>query len=254
MENNKENKNVHVGHRQRLRARAIETNLEGFEEHQILELLLTFVIPQKDTNPIAHLLIKEFGSLSGVLNADLKELAKVKGISEYSASFLVLLKDVFRKYKQSSVRSITTIKNTKEAIEVCKSELADLLEERVLVICVDNSNKVINKKIIAVGDDNKTTVSIRKIVDIVVRTNTSNIILAHNHPNGISKPSAEDDVTTKNLVFSLALSGVTILDNIVVGTDGCYSYFANGKLSEYYDSVNKGKMFAFNQNSVTYEK
>ncbi len=252
MENN--TKNLHAGHRKRLRERAIETNLEGFEEHQILELLLTFVIPQKDTNPIAHLLIKEFGSLSGVLNADVNDLVKVKGVSEYSASFLILLKDVFRKYKQSSTKSITTIKNTKEAIEVCKSELADLLEERVLVICVDNSNKVINKKIIAVGDDSKATLSIRKIVDVVVRANTSNIILAHNHPNGASTPSAEDDVATKNLVFSLALSGVTILDNIIVGCDGCYSYFANGKLSEYYDSVNKDKMFAFNQSNIDYKK
>lgn len=254
MENNKEIKNIHVGHRQRLRARAIETNLEGFEEHQILELLLTFVIPQKDTNPIAHLLIKEFGSLSGVLNANITDLQKVKGVSEYSASFLVLLKDVFRKYKQSAAKSVVSIKNTREAIEVCKSELTDLLEERVLVICLDNSNKVISKKIISIGDDNKTTVSIRKIVDIVVRSNSSNIILAHNHPNGKCTPSAEDDVTTKNLVFSLALSGVTILDNIVVGNDDCYSYFASGKLNEYYNSVNNGKMFAFNQNSVKYEK
>ena len=246
--------NIHSGHRKRLRDRAIETNLDGFEEHQILELLLTFVIPQKDTNPIAHELINEFGSLSGVLNANINDLNKVKGISEYSASFLVLLKDVFRKYKQSSVKSIKTIKNTREAIEVCKSELGDLLEERVLVVCVDNSNKIISKKIISVGDDNKTTLSIRKIVDVVVRSNSSNIILAHNHPNGVCEPSAEDDVTTRNLVFSLSLSGVTILDNIVVGSDACYSYFASGKLSEYYNSANNGKMFAFNQDSAKYEK
>lgn len=249
-----ENKNLHSGHRERLRTRALETNLNGFEEHQILELLLGYVIPRKDTNPIAHELIKEFGSLSGVLNAEINDLTKIKGVSNYSASFLVLLKDVFRKYKQSQVKDVTTITNTRQAIEICKSEIADLPQENILILCVDNSNRVTLKKIISTGFSNKTTISIRKIIDVVVKNNSNNIILAHNHPNGKMTPSPEDDETTKNLVFTLALSDIVVLDNIIVGIDGCYSYFVSGKLSEYYDNIKQKKFMAFNQNKVKYDK
>lgn len=249
-----ENKNIHSGHRERLRARALETNLEGFEEHQILELLLGFVIPRKDTNPIAHNLIKEFGSLSGVLNAEVNDLTKVSGVSNYSASFLVLLKDVFRKYKQSQVKNIKTITNTREAIQICKSEIGDLAQENILILCIDNSNRVAYKKILATGFSNTTSISIRKIVDVVVKSNSSNIILSHNHPNGTQNPSPEDDDTTQKLVLTLGLSGINILDNIIVGNDGCYSYFVSGKLSKYYENIKDNKILTFNQNKVKYIK
>lgn len=245
---------IHTGHRSRLRSRALESRLDGFEEYQILELLLTYTIPQKDTNPIAHNLIKEFGSLSGVLDADINDLVKVKGISEYSASFLILLKDVFRKYKQSLVKDIVTIKNTSEALVVCKSELEELSNEAVLIICLDNSNKVVLKKIISVGFSNATTIPFRKIVDLVVKTNTNNIIIAHNHPLGLATPSSGDDIATKNLVFSLSLSGVRILDSIIIGEDDSYSYFVSGKLSDYYKLIENNQMYAFNQSNIKYEK
>lgn len=229
--------NIHSGHRERLRKRAIDSNLDGFEEHQILELLLTFDIPQKDTNPIAHNLIKEFGSLSGVLDADLEELINVDGISTYSASFLSLLKDVFRKYRQSSTSNIYKICNSKDAINLCCHELNGLKEEKLLVLCLDNQNKIISKKILGTGVSNQTIVPIRKIVDVVVKSNCSNVIISHNHPNGDSSPSSADDLTTKNLVFTLSLSGIKLLDHIVVGENNSYSYFQSGRIGEFMTQV-----------------
>jgi DNA repair protein RadC len=83
--------NLHVGHRERLRKRFLEEGLDIFEDHQILELLLFHVIPRGDTNPIAHRLIKRFGSLSAVLEADPKDVASVEGIGEKAAAFLSMI-------------------------------------------------------------------------------------------------------------------------------------------------------------------
>ena len=83
-----EDKIMHDGHRQRLRERFLREGIDHFEDHNILELLLFFGIPRKDTNVLAHNLMKEFGTLSGVLEAPFEELCKVKGITQ-NAAFLI---------------------------------------------------------------------------------------------------------------------------------------------------------------------
>ena len=249
-----DNKNLHTGHRKRLRQRAIENNLEDFEEYQVLELLLTFVIPQKDTNPLAHELINEFGGLAGVLNASSADLMSVKGISEYSADFLTLLKYFFKKFRQSKLKDMRKITNIREAVELCMAELSDLPVENVFVACVDNSNNLVVKKIIATGFSNETEVPIRKIIDMCIRTRTSNIIIAHNHPNGSFHPSASDDKLMKSLALSLSLSGIKILDSIIIGLDGYYSYSIDKKLDKYYEEICENNKDLFKENHITLNK
>lgn len=249
MEQNK--KNLHTGHRKRLRTRAVENNLEDFEEHQVLELLLTFVIPQKDTNPLAHELIEEFGSLAGVLNASSYDLMRVKGISEYSADFLTLLKYVFRKFRQSKLINMKKITNTRECAELCISELSDLPVESVLIACIDNSNNLVTKKIISTGFSNEASIPVRKIIDMCIRTNTANVIIAHNHPNGIAEPSPADDSAMKSLTLSLSLSGIKILDSVIVGLEGYYSYNTSKRLEKYYEEICTNNKDLFKENHVT---
>ena len=70
---------THEGHRQRLRRRFLLEGLDNFDEVQVLELLLFYAVPRRDTNPIAHGLLERFGSLSGVLEAPVSALAQVPG-------------------------------------------------------------------------------------------------------------------------------------------------------------------------------
>lgn len=246
-----EKKNLHTGHRKRLRQRAIDNNLEDFEEHQVLELLLTFVIPQKDTNPLAHELINEFGSLAGVLNASSHDLMSIKGISEYSADFLTLLKYFFKKFRQSKLKNLKKITNTKQSVELCVAELADLPVENVFVACIDNSNNLVTKKIISTGFNNEATVPVRKIIDMCIRTRTSNIIIAHNHPNGNHEPSGSDDNVVKSLALTLSLSGIKILDSVIIGIDGYYSYKLSNKLEGYYAEICENNKDLFKENHIT---
>lgn len=245
-----EEKNIHKGHRQRLRKKAVENNLEDFEEHEVLELLLTFVIPQKDTNPLAHELINEFGSLAGVLNATSHDLMGIKGISEYSAEFITLLKYVFKKFRQSKLKAMRKITNVKESVELCMSELADLPLENVFVACIDNLNNLVAKKIISTGFSNEASVPVRKIIDMCIRTGTSNVIIAHNHPYGKENPSGNDDKVVKQLALTLALSGIKILDCVIIGIDGYYSYNTNGYLVKCYDEIKLNNKDLFSDNHV----
>lgn len=95
---------IHAGHRERLRKRFEENGFAGFQQHEILEFILGYAIPQKDLNPVAHALINHFGSLSAVLDASVDDLKKVDGIGSYSAVFINMFPKLFRVYSELRVR------------------------------------------------------------------------------------------------------------------------------------------------------
>ena len=105
-------KGIHKGHRERLRRRFLNEGLSSFEAHNILELLLFYCIPQRDTNPLAHQLIQRFGSVSGVLEADVEQLKEIEYIGENAAILLRLVGEICQSYE--STRAIKTIEKRYE--------------------------------------------------------------------------------------------------------------------------------------------
>ena len=96
---NSENKNIHEGHRKRVREQFIKAgNLNNLPDHKILELLLFYSTPRSDTNELAHNLINQFGSLNGVFDAPYESLLEVKGIGEHSAVLLKLVPEAVKRY------------------------------------------------------------------------------------------------------------------------------------------------------------
>ena len=83
-----EKTNPHTGHRKRLRQQALTNGIDSMHEHQVLELMLSYLLPQKDTNPIAHNLIEKFGGFSNVFEAEINSLQKVSGVGDCVASFI----------------------------------------------------------------------------------------------------------------------------------------------------------------------
>lgn len=229
--------NLHDGHRNRLRGLAYNSNFKNIPEHQLLELLLTYVIPRKDTNPIAHKLIKEFGSYSGVLDAKPEDLMKVKGVGEKTANFLVSIKHFFFAYNENKMNKNATILNTLDAVNFIRNFLSGKSNEEFYVICIDNSNKVKLYEHISSGVVNKTNVDIRKIMEVVFKSNSCNVIVCHNHPSGSSKPSYADDKLTKAVLTTLTLNGINLLDHIIISSDDYFSYNRSGTLTKYYEEV-----------------
>ena len=219
--------NLHLGHRNRLRETAQKTGLSNLPEHQVLELLLSYVIPRKDTNPIAHRLIKEFGSFSNVLDAKVEDLIKVEGVGDKTAHFIVSLKEFFFIYNASKSNKKETILNTLDAVNFIKGFLMGKTVEEFYVICIDNSNKVKLAKQICSGVVNKTNVDVRKVMEVVFKSGVSNVIICHNHPTGTAKPSAADDKLTKAILTTLILNGITLLDHIIISDTEYFSYNKN---------------------------
>jgi len=214
---------MHDKHRKRLRERCIKEGLDSFEQHQILELLMFFTIPRKDTNETAHLLLDKFGTLSNVLDAPFKELIKVEGVGENTAFFLNMLPQVMRKYEEDKFKTLTSATSVKAAGEYAKSLFFGRIYECFFLICLNAQNKIIHTEKISEGTLNETSVYPRNIVRCAIQNNAVSVIITHNHPGGSLTPSKTDVETTKAIKDALQTVDINLYDHIVVANNEYFS-------------------------------
>ncbi|MDD4797824.1 MAG: hypothetical protein PHO66_08660, partial [Eubacteriales bacterium] len=107
----------HDDHRSRLRQRYENEGLDSFQPHEVLELLLFYAIPRRNTNELAHALMAHFGSLSRIFNAPMEDLMAVPGIGQNAAVFLSMLTKVWRLYRQDSSRTASALDTYQRAGE-----------------------------------------------------------------------------------------------------------------------------------------
>lgn len=214
--NNNEAANVHIGHRERLKNKFLQSNGEGLEQHEALEVLLYYALPRKNTNQIAHELLQKFGSLSGVFEADLSDLITVKGIKKHTATLIKLQTALYRMYMQDKYE----IKNLKLTPSNAGDYIINLFYglkfERFIAIMLDSEFRVISWAKISDGTNNSSPVYPREVIKRTLETNASNVILAHNHPNGPLIPSAADIKVTKIVDKALSFINVRLIDHIIV--------------------------------------
>ena len=230
-ENKKEPAVSHKGHRQRLKNRFINNGLGSFEPHNILELLLFFSIPRRDTNDTAHLLLEKFGSLSGVFDAPFSELVKVRGISVSSATLIKLIPALSRAYLTDRAQHVEEIHSPEKAVEILMPQFVGQTTEVLLVLSLDNKGKL--KKIceISKGSVTYTDINMRHMVSELLASNASAAIIAHNHPNGFASPSKQDFDATRQISSTLAAMDINLLDHIVISGEEFYSMSQNLKYS-----------------------
>ena len=219
---------IHDGHRQRMKDRFRAEGLDHFSDIQVLELLLFYCIPRKDTNPIAHALLDRFGSISQVLDAPIGELAKVPGVGESAATFLSLTTAVGRYYQVDRAMNVEILTN----IDQCGRYLVPFFygrrNETVFLLCLDAKCKVLCCKELGEGSVNSAGVPIRRIVEAALGVNATSVILAHNHPSGIAVPSGEDVQTTQRVSAALSTVDIVLVDHIIVADDDYVSMVQSG--------------------------
>ena len=212
---------MHDGHRARCKDRLIKAGADVFFDHELLEILLFFAIPRVNTNDIAHKLIDRFGSLDNVLSADHRELMSVDGIG-YNSAVLIKLVDAIRKRSDKKVvrkkpkmnkRSVTT----EYIVELFRHEKT----EKLYLIALDNSSRVIECFCVAKGESSFTDVAVAKILRASVHLNAASVIVAHNHPNGIAVPSTRDIEMTQKIYSGLRALEVKLIDHFIVSGDRC---------------------------------
>lgn len=211
-----EEQSVHAQHRDRLRTLIRHCPTEKIPPHMMLEFLLSYAIPRKDTNPLAHRLIKHFGSLSAVFDADVEELTDIEGVGERTALLLKLIPMVQEQYVQSKLKPRTDFSSIDNAANYFMDYYITKNNEQVCALLLDNSNRLIAPVLLHEGTVNSTDVNPRKIARIALAHNAAGIILAHNHPLGDPTPSDADLYTTKKLMYAFEAIDLNFRAHLVV--------------------------------------
>ena len=223
------NMSIHIGHRQRLKDRFRAEGLDHFDERHVLELLLFYAIPQRDTAPLARELLDHFGSLSQVLDASAAELEKVNGVGSNVSTLLTLITQISRYYLVQRTSNITILNTTELCGQYLMQHFHGRRNETVFVLCLDAKCKVLCCKEVGEGSVNSANIPIRRIVEIALSVNATTVILAHNHPSGLAIPSCEDIMTTKRVALALDAVEICLADHIVVADDDFVSLADSGK-------------------------
>ena len=222
---------IHIGHRQRLKDRFRAEGLDHFDERHVLELLLFYAIPQRDTAPLARELLDHFGSLSQVLDASAAELEKVKGVGSNVSTLLTLITQISRYYMVQRTSNVTILNTTELCGQYLMQHFHGRRNETVFVLCLDAKCKVLCCKEVGEGSVNSANIPIRRIVEIALSVNATTVILAHNHPSGLAIPSSEDTLTTKRVALALDAVEICLADHIVVADDDFVSMAQSGQFN-----------------------
>ncbi len=227
-------RDIHRGHRARMKEKFLAQGLESFQDHNVLELLLFYAVPRADTNPIAHRLLDRFGSLAAVFDAPIRELEKVEGVGKNAAVLIKLVPQLQRRYLTSKIDwdMQDVISSTEDMGAYLLPRFLPEKTEVVMLVCMDAKHKVLNCSRIAEGDAACAPVSVRKIVSLALQYNAVCAVLAHNHTCGIALPSHDDVAVTLRVRDALAEVDVELLDHIVVAGDDFVSLYESGLMDE----------------------
>lgn len=217
--------NPHEGHRERMKGQFREHGMGFFQDHQVLEMLLFYAIPKKDTNETAHALLDKFGSLDKVLEADYEELMTVKGVKENSATLIRFVQALAQRYVEAtfSYDGVAKLNDAEKLKDYCKNLFKGEKDEVIYAIALDSELTVVDKKKLNVGIANQVELPFRKLTEFAFKCNCTRLVLSHNHPNGSMIASRADINATEKAAELLANVDIEIVDHIVVGKNGVSS-------------------------------
>lgn len=223
-------KHAGAGHRARLRERLLKGGSEALADYEVLEYLLFAGMRQGDTKPVAKELLRVFGSLSAVLNADPKALQRVKGVGETSAAALKSVAVAARRMARSEVADKPVLGSWQALIDYLAIDMAHLTVERVRILYLDTKNRLIDDHHLADGTIDEASLHPREVIRRAMDVGASALILVHNHPSGNPEPSRADIEITRRIAEAGRLLGVTVHDHVIVGREGHVSLRAKGLL------------------------
>jgi DNA repair protein RadC len=217
-----------AGHRARLRKRLFEGGPDALAEHEVLEYLLATARPRIDTKPIAKSLIKRFGSLAGVLNADPTALAEHDNMGEASAAALKIVALAARRLARQEVQEKPVLASWQALLDYLTIDMAHLTVERVRVLYLNSQNRLIHDEHVCDGSIDEAAIHPREVIRRGLDLGATALILVHNHPSGSPEPSRADIQITNRIAEAGRLLGITVHDHVIVGREGNVSLRAKG--------------------------
>ncbi len=219
-----------AGHRARLRDKFLDHGLAKFTDDEVLELLLTLATPRRDCKQQARALLKAFGGLRAVLEADPKDLAQVEGVGPKNVLGLKLVPAVARRYLEDRLLTGGRLESAQQAADYLFLTMRGLTREIFRVLLLNLERRVVATEDIAAGTLGEAVVYPREVVARALKAGAAAVVCAHNHPSGNPRPSQADRQITAQLFHACRAVGLDLMDHVIVGESELYSFAQEGLL------------------------
>ena len=221
---------ANAGHHRRLQHRLALAGLDALADYEILELVLGLAIRGRDTKPLARALLKRFGSFGRVLDASEPDLVAVPGAGAAVAAAIRTVKAAGAAYLRDRSARNDALSSPALVADYCRMRFAGNMVETFAALLLDSRNRVIETRVLSRGTVDRAAVFPREVAAAALESHAASVILTHNHPSGIPDPSPEDQRLTKDVKGALEMLGMRLLDHVVVGHEGCFSFREAGVL------------------------
>ena len=215
---------MHEGHRERMWER-LYFHGDSMSDHELLEILLYYTIPRKNTNPTAHDLLDRFGSLEALFSAPPEALEKVAGIGKKSAEFIHLVGQMIERVRTQE-HAERRINCYADIVDFASGRFAGRESEILEFYCIGAGGKLLCAKSFDGGKQSSVSLHARELNLLLASMHPFTLVAAHNHPSGNTEPSCGDDDAAREIYQIGRIHGVLFSDCLVFA-DGCeaFSYF-----------------------------
>jgi DNA repair protein RadC len=213
----------YLGHRERLRER-FWREPDGLHDYELLELLLFFALPRRDTKPIAKALISRFGDFAEVISASPERLKDVPSVGDAVITLLKVVDDASKRKTRVRMHKPTALSSWSKVIDYCRTHMAREGKEQLRILFLDKKNNLIADEVQQRGTVDHTPAYPSEIIGRAHLLGATAIILVHNHPTGDPTPSAADIEMTKTIAQVGKGMNVLVHDHIIMGRDGETSF------------------------------
>jgi DNA repair protein RadC len=219
---------TYLGHRKRVKEKFIQSLGKELHDYELIEILLFSSIARSDTKELAKKLLKKFGSLSAVINADIDNLREVEGVGDSTIIAIKVVGEILTRIMKEKISKKTILNNWQSLFDYAKIVLSDLNYEVFRVIFLDKKFQIIEDELINIGENDAVKIDTKIIVKKALILHSSSIILMHNHPASDAKPSNSDIKTTKEIIDSLKNLEIKVIDHLIIAKNSYFSFRENG--------------------------
>ncbi len=220
----------YLGHRARVRKKFLNSLGEELHEYELLEILLFAASPRQDTKPLAKNLIAKFGDISGVVNADVEMLKTIDGVGEVAIVQIKIIARIIQRILKNRAKQRPVLNNWQLVVDYASAAVKDLNYEVFRVLFLDKKHQLIEDELLAIGENDNVVISSKAIAKKALLLSASSVILFHNHPSGELRASAADISVTKEIVSTLKVLEVKVVDHLIISCNGYFSFKENNLL------------------------
>ena len=227
----KGSENIHAGHRERMISRLLKSP-SSFSDHELLEVLLYFAVPRKDTNELAHRLLNAFGGLAGLVNATEDQLVTIAGVGKRIAADIIVVSQIAKRLYRECEQGKLYIRNEQDFLSVIEPSLQGKGHETFIMVMLDSDYAYLGKVLFSDTMQSNVSADIPEILTAITINKPTFVAIAHNHPSGVVEPSEQDDIATMQVCLLCEIHGVCLVEHVILGRNKNYSYRLDGRLQE----------------------